>query len=116
MLQYESVLGRFRFGKGWLFRQPPSSTQEIELKETYAGPPKRTTSSPPKPPVEAKNKYKVVVFCNLAQITSFHELTPADLDIFIKETLVIGYAHNEPGVTTVYPGHTIFKIEAAIVA
>jgi hypothetical protein len=59
--------------------------------------------------------YHVTVYCHLAQINAAVSFdTPEDLDSYLKDILLNGYADNKPGKTTIYPAHTITKIEVAV--
>lgn len=66
------------------------------------------------PEAPDRKLYNIVVYCSLAKISAQKELTEEELDGFAKDVLANGYADVTPGQTTIYPAHTITKIELKI--
>jgi hypothetical protein len=68
-------------------------------------------SVPPEPPIP---NYAIVIYCTLAKISVQRKFTDEQLDSFIDDVLKNGYSDVTTGKTTIYPAHTITKIEMTI--
>lgn len=74
----------------------------------------KAKSSPPETVEGVVKNYGINIFCTLAQIYTERSFNDVDLDSFLRDVQVNGYADNKPGRTVIYPAHTINKIEVVI--
>ena len=68
-------------------------------------------SSPEPKKAPTKTEYHITVYCSTAQVNTVVSLTVEELDAMLRETLTLGYSDNRPSRLTIYPAHTINKVE-----
>lgn len=75
-----------------------------------------TTSSDVGATPSIDNNYGITIYCAIAQIHTRRKFNDVALNEFLIDVRDNGYADNKPGTTTIYPAHTIQKIEVTLVA